>query len=76
MLKNSYIFVLINNNYMNYLQNWIFTYNSLSKVWIAGKRKDYNELFNNFSSNKIIKSSRIETLITLIIRAKGGMPKL
>ena len=63
-------------NKMDYLHGWLFTYNSLNSMWRACLREDSNELFNDFKSDKVISSSRVETLQELIIKTGGDINKL
>lgn len=57
---------------MENLHGWVFTYNSLEKLWYCTQRENYQDLFNNIKSDKIFNSSKIETLVEGIIKNKFG----
>jgi len=61
---------------MNYLQNWIFTYNPYIKQWCGAEREHIKDLFNNFDSKNVLRSSKIETLEALIVKNKGNINKI
>jgi hypothetical protein len=57
----------------NYLYDWIFRYNSYTKNWYATDRSNYNHLFSKENSEKVLKSSSIETLIEIISKIEGDI---
>ena len=50
------------------LLDWIFNYNPYDQTWRACKREDYLLLFSNPKRDEILKSSKIETLIDVIVK--------
>lgn len=52
---------------MDKLSNWVFTYDNINKQWRAAKREDHRELFNDHKSNKVIRSSNLDTIQGLIM---------
>lgn len=44
------------------LYGWIFTYNHHANLWSAFKREDVEEAFNNFNSDKVLKSASMDAL--------------
>jgi hypothetical protein len=57
---------------MKELSNWVFHYNSATNTWDATTRDNYTNLFSD-RSNGVISSSRFETLVDLIYKAKGNI---
>jgi hypothetical protein len=52
---------------MNQIYSYIFWYNSYEQIWYAIPRDQYIEFFNGNRNYKgVIKSSKIDTLITII----------
>lgn len=47
----------------------------MTNKWYAAKRDDYDKLWNNISSDKVLSSESSDTLRT-IIRKTGGRPDL
>lgn len=58
------------------LYDWIFHFNPYEKIWSAVKRDNYNELFNNYKSNKVLKSKNINTLQEIINKTDGEKDKI
>jgi hypothetical protein len=58
-----------------YLYNWIFHYNHHMDRWFAFNRDDYRKYFNEFPPHAL-KSTNIETLISIINEAKGDKNKI
>jgi len=63
-------------NNMEHLQNWVFHYNTYTSQWAAIPRDLYNEYWSNYTTAEILRSSNIETLISLISKHKGDVDKL
>jgi hypothetical protein len=57
----------------NSLYDWIFRYNSYTNNWCAANRNDYNDLFSNVNSDRVLKSSSIETLVEIINKINGDI---
>lgn len=57
----------------NYLYNWVFRYNPYTKNWCATDRNNYNDLFSKESSDNVLKSSSIETLIEIVSKIEGDV---
>jgi hypothetical protein len=60
-------------NENNYLYDWIFRYNEYTKNWCAVGRSNYGDLFSKEDSNRVLKSSSIETLIEVINKIEGDI---
>ena len=58
------------------LYDWVFHFSPYTNKWAAVKREDYNLLFNDFNSPKVLRSSSITTLQTLINKTNGDVKKL
>lgn len=56
---------------MEHLYGWYFTYNHFTQKWAACLVEDIPTLQNNHATDKAIRSSRIETLIEMIIKGQG-----
>lgn len=70
---------MTNNKVINQsLYNWIFHYNPWTDMWNAFPREKHNDYFNDpyDSSMVVIRSSKIETLISLLYRIDGDPEKL
>lgn len=59
-----------------YLHNWVFHYNQYTDLWNAARREDYNLLFSNLKSDRVLKSRRVETLTELIAKTNGEKIKI
>ena len=53
------------------LYDWVFHYNHYTQKWNAVRRDYFNDLFSNRNSKKILSSSSIDTLISLITKTAG-----
>lgn len=60
---------------MEHLQNWVFHYNTYTSQWAAIPRELYNEYWSDLKLVGVLKSSKIETLISLINKVKGDAEK-
>lgn len=56
--------------------DWIFHFNIYTKQWNAVLRDDYKLLFSNSTSDKVLKSGKIETLIEVIHKSGGNLEKI
>jgi len=56
--------------------DWVFHYCPYSKKWRAATRENQKEIFNNVDSKKVIKSTKIDTLIHLIDLTNGDISKM
>lgn len=61
---------------MKKLEGWVFVYNTYTNKWMASKRDNYYDLFSNISSDKVLKSNNINTLIEIIIKTQGEKTKI
>ena len=59
---------------MKNINQWVFACDG--KTWRAAKREDYRELFNDHNSEKVLKSSSIDTLTELIQRTGGDLNEI
>ena len=60
------------SNQNDCLYNWVFHYNPINKVWNAIPREKYNEYWSDISSDNLIKSTQISTLVDLIIKINNS----
>ena len=58
---------------MEILNEWVFHFNPFTKTWAAIHRSDYLEYWNNQKSKKVLRSSKIETLIELLVKGDGDI---
>jgi hypothetical protein len=56
---------------MEHLHNWVFNFNPYTKQWAAIPREIYNEYWNNFDVEGIIKSSSFTTLLEIVNKTEG-----
>jgi len=61
---------------MDKLYGWWFTYSPFIQQWMACKTEDREAVYNDYSSPKVIKSKKIETLQELIIRSNGNIEEM
>ena len=54
------------------LFNWVFHFNPINRVWNAIPREEYNSYWSNPSSNKVLKSTQISTLVDLIVKTNNS----
>jgi hypothetical protein len=57
----------------SYLTDWVFHYNSFGETWAAIPRDTYTEYWNDYSHPKVLRSKKIETLLTLLHKSKGNI---
>lgn len=55
------------------LYNWVFHFNEYTGLWNAIPRDDYNEYWSNYSCDRVLSSSSIDTLKQLIQKTSGDM---
>lgn len=65
-----------NTNREDNLYDYIFHYNPYEKVWHAIPRELQHLYWNGKSSEEIIKSSKIETLVELVTKGKNFVQKI
>jgi predicted RecB family nuclease len=55
------------------LYGWVFHFNPYTQLWNTVRREDYFLLFSGVdkSSDKVLKSSQVNTLVELINKTKG-----
>jgi hypothetical protein len=58
------------------LYNWVFHFNPYTKMWAAIPRELYNDYWNDSNLEGIIRSSKYETLITILYKTKGDLIKI
>lgn len=58
------------------IYDWVFIKNPYTETWCATKRENYNLLFSNINSEKILKSKSITTLEDIIFRTNGEPDKI
>lgn len=61
---------------MEHLQNWVFHYNTYTSKWAAIPRELYSEYWSDLELPGVLRSSKIETLISLINKYDGDVDKL
>lgn len=59
---------------MKNINQWAFACDG--KVWRAARRENYHDLFNDYSSEKVLRSSSIDTLTELIQRTGGNLEEI
>ena len=60
----------------NEVSNWIFNKCPVTDIWRTAKKEHYNDMFNDFSSKNVLRSSSINTLIELITKFEGDISKI
>ena len=58
----------------NEIHGWVFT--KIGDTWIAATRDDYNYIWNDINHEHLLKSSKMETLIEIIIKCEGELDKI
>lgn len=61
---------------MQQLEGWEFIYSPHINKWLTTQRENRNLLYNDMDNKKVLKSSKITTLIDLIIKTEGNIDKL
>jgi hypothetical protein len=61
-------------NLGTHMYDWVFHFNPYASMWHATTRDNYPSLFNG--GKNILKSSSIDTLISLINKTNGDEKKL
>lgn len=60
---------------MEYLHGWVFVYNPYISKWMAAERGDTNDLYNDHTSQNVLRSSQITTLLSLLSKHKHKTAK-
>lgn len=58
------------------IEDWVFNYSEITKTWRATTREHYKDLFNNYNSPNVIKSSKFSTLESLIHLTGGNIKEM
>lgn len=61
---------------MKNVADWVFNYNTFNRQWQAAKRENYKDLFNNYRSPNVLRSSEMKTLVSLIEKTNGDHTKI
>lgn len=64
------------NQDLNYLNDWVFHFNSFTEQWAAVPREIYNEYWNDYKHASVFKSKNISTLLELLHKSKGDVGKI
>ena len=75
MLKKQEVYQDIEPGYKGedeFMQDWVFHYNPYSKQWAAIPRDHYTEYWNNFKHPEVLRSKHMNTLLSLLYKAKGN----
>ena len=54
-----------------YLHDWVFHYNTFSGAWAAIPRELYQAYWSDYNLKGVLRSTEINTLLTIIYRTKG-----
>lgn len=55
----------------DYLNNWVFHFNPFTDTWYAIPRDHYLEFWSNPTSDNVLRSSNINTLLDILHKVKG-----
>lgn len=58
---------------LDYLEDWVFHYNSINSQWAAVPRETYTEYWNDYSHPKVIRSKQLNTLLEILHKTKGDV---
>ena len=75
MAKKQEVYQDVEPGYKNeddFMNDWVFHYNTYSKQWAAIPRDYYNEYWNNFKHPEVLRSKHMNTLLSLLYKAKGN----
>jgi hypothetical protein len=56
---------------LEYLNDWVFHFNSFTEHWAAIPRETYSEYWNDYKNASVLRSKNINTLLELLYKAKG-----
>lgn len=57
---------------LSYLNDWVFHFNPYTSQWAAVPRETYNEYWNDYKNNRVLRSKDINTLLGILHKAKGN----
>ena len=60
----------------DYLQNWMFHFNPFTEKWAAIPRDLQMKYWDDYDLDGIIRSSKIETLLSILHKVKGDEDEL
>jgi hypothetical protein len=63
-------------NVQDYLDSWVFHYNSINDQWAAIPRDKYADYWNDYSISGVLRSNSINTLLDLLHLCKGDITLL
>lgn len=58
---------------MEHLEGWVFIYNPHDNKFMATTSENYILLKNDYTNPKVLRSSKFESLQSLIIKSKGNL---
>jgi len=58
------------------LYGYVFHFNPYTKIWAAIPRDIYNDYWNDANLEGVIRSSKIETLISILYKTDGDAEKI
>ncbi len=58
---------------MENLEGWVFIYNPHDNKWLGTTADNYFLLKNDYKNPKVLRTSSIQSLQSLIIKAKGDL---
>jgi hypothetical protein len=56
---------------MDFMNDYVFHLNTITKSWAAIPRDLYNEYWNDYNTNGVVKSNSIETLLEILYKTQG-----
>jgi hypothetical protein len=51
--------------------NWVFHFNPYTNQWAAIPRELYNDYWNNYELERVIKSNKFSTLLEIVQKTEG-----
>lgn len=55
-----------------FMYDWVFHFNPYTKEWAAVPRENYNDYWCNADNSNVLRSSKFETLHSLLYKTKGN----
>lgn len=66
----------LESNYMKYLHDWVFHFNSYAQEWAAIPREMYNTYWSDRDAKGIIRSNELNTLLEMLHKTDGDISKI
>jgi hypothetical protein len=59
-----------------HLHNWVFHFNPYTQLWAAIPRDHYDKYWNDAADTRMLRSTRLDTLLSILARTEGDPTRI